>query len=61
MHIAYNVFSNQLDTEEVTVENVISDTFHKVLHSQLDLVWYALSERTKALLTDLRLFHYMIL
>ncbi|KAL0276275.1 UNVERIFIED_CONTAM: hypothetical protein PYX00_003883 [Menopon gallinae] len=48
-----------LDTDEVTVENVINSSFHKLVHSQMDPVWHALSDRTKTILADLKLFHHM--
>ncbi|XP_067003038.2 DNA repair endonuclease XPF isoform X2 [Anabrus simplex] len=49
-----------LDLEDVTVENAISKTFHKVLQLQLDPIWHQLSSKTKQLLADLRTLRTML-
>lgn len=43
-----------LDTEDVTVENAISKSFHKLLQMQLDPVWHQLSSETKQLVADMK-------
>ena len=43
-----------LDTEELTVENSISKSFHKILQRELDPIWHQLSGKTKQLVSDLK-------
>ncbi|XP_014290214.1 DNA repair endonuclease XPF [Halyomorpha halys] len=43
-----------LETEEITVENALSKSFHKLLQLQLDPVWNRLSAKTKQLIADLK-------
>ncbi|XP_069693595.1 DNA repair endonuclease XPF [Periplaneta americana] len=43
-----------LDTDELTVENAISKSFHKILQLQLDPIWHQLSMKTKQLVADLK-------
>jgi len=43
-----------LDTEELTVENSISKSFHKILQRELDPIWHQLSGKTKQLISDLK-------
>lgn len=44
----------QLDTDELTVENAVSKSFHKILQMQLDPIWHQLSMKTKQLVADLK-------
>ncbi|XP_065217330.1 DNA repair endonuclease XPF isoform X2 [Planococcus citri] len=50
-----------LDTNEVTVENAVSRSFHKLLQLQLDPVWHQLSSTTKQLLADLKTLRHILL
>lgn len=50
-----------LDTDEVTVENALSKSFHKLLQLQLDPVWHQLSSMTKQLLADLKTLRHILL
>lgn len=43
-----------LDTEELTVENSISKSFHKILQRELDPIWHQLSGKTRQLISDLK-------
>jgi len=43
-----------LDTEELTVENSISKSFHKILQRELDPIWHQLSGKTRQLVSDLK-------
>ena len=43
-----------LYTEELTVENSMSKSFHKILKRELDPVWHQLSGRSRQLITDLK-------
>eukprot|EP00092_Neocalanus_flemingeri_P022527 GFUD01024429.1.p1 GENE.GFUD01024429.1~~GFUD01024429.1.p1 ORF type:complete len:846 (-),score=291.30 GFUD01024429.1:125-2662(-) len=43
-----------LDTEELTVENSISKSFHKILQRELNPIWHQLSGKTKQLVSDLK-------
>jgi len=43
-----------LDTDELTVENAVSKSFHKILQMQLDPIWHQLSMKTKQLVADLK-------
>ena len=43
-----------LDTDELTVENAISKSFHKLLQYQLDPIWNQLSAKTKQLVADIK-------
>ncbi|CAH1389674.1 unnamed protein product [Nezara viridula] len=43
-----------LETEEITVENALSKSFHKLLQLQLDPIWNRLSAKTKQLIADLK-------
>ncbi|XP_075228902.1 DNA repair endonuclease XPF mei-9 [Lycorma delicatula] len=43
-----------LDAENITVENALSKSFHKMLMMQLDPIWHQLSSKTKQLLSDLK-------
>lgn len=43
-----------LETEEITVENALAKSFHKLLQIQLDPVWNRLSAKTKQLVADLK-------
>lgn len=54
-------FVQQLDTDEVTVENAVSRSFHKLLQLQLDPVWHQLSSNTKQLLADLKTLRHILL
>ncbi|XP_039287620.1 DNA repair endonuclease XPF [Nilaparvata lugens] len=49
-----------LDTEDITVENALSKTFHKMLQMQLDPVWHQLSGKTKQLVSDLKTIRHII-
>lgn len=51
----------QLDTDEVTVENALSRSFHKLLQIQLDPVWHRLGPDTKQLLSDLKTLRHLLL
>ena len=51
----------QLDTDDVTVENALSKSFHKLLQIQLDPVWHQLSSSTKQLLADLKTLRHVLL
>jgi len=43
-----------LDTEELTVENSISKSFHKILQRELNPIWHQLSGKTRQLVNDLK-------
>lgn len=43
-----------LDTDDLTVENAISKSFHKLLQYQLDPVWNQLSAKTRQLVADIK-------
>ncbi|GLH07493.1 DNA repair endonuclease XPF [Gryllus bimaculatus] len=43
-----------MDLDDVTVENVIARSFHKLLHQQLDPSWHQLNAQTHKLIADLR-------
>merc|ERR1719244_1206649 len=43
-----------LDTEELTVENCVSKSFHKTLQRELNPIWHQLSGKTKQLVSDLK-------
>ena len=43
-----------LDTEELTVENSMSKSFHKILQRELDPVWHQLSGKSRQLVSDLK-------
>jgi DNA excision repair protein ERCC-4 len=43
-----------IDMQEITVENCVTKKFHKILLSQLDIVWNQLSGQTKLLVSDLK-------
>jgi len=43
-----------LDTEELTVENCISKSFHKILQRELNPIWHQLSGKTRQLVSDLK-------
>lgn len=43
-----------VDLDEVTVENVIARSFHKLLQYHLDPVWHQLSAKTRQLICDIR-------
>ncbi|KAJ9583016.1 hypothetical protein L9F63_022632, partial [Diploptera punctata] len=49
-----------LDTGEITVENAITKSFHKILQLQLDPFWHQLSTCTKQLVADLRTFRLVL-
>jgi len=42
-----------LDLDEMSVENALSKSYHKIIKSQLEPVWHQLSGKTKQLITDL--------
>ena len=50
----------QLETEEITVENALSKSFHKLLQLQLDPIWNRLSAKTKQLVADLKLLRSVV-
>ncbi|CAH0391346.1 unnamed protein product [Bemisia tabaci] len=50
-----------LDTDEITVENALSKTFHKLLQMQLDPLWHQLSSTTKQLVADLKTLRHVLL
>ncbi|KAE8742861.1 hypothetical protein FOCC_FOCC011542 [Frankliniella occidentalis] len=43
-----------LDTDDLTVENAISKSFHKLLQYQLDPIWNQLSSKTRQLVADIK-------
>lgn len=43
-----------LDTDDITVENAISKSFHKLLQYQLDPIWNQLSAKTRQLVADIK-------
>ncbi|XP_023330558.1 DNA repair endonuclease XPF isoform X2 [Eurytemora carolleeae] len=43
-----------LSTEQLTVENTISKSFHKILQQELNPIWHQLSGKTKQLISDLK-------
>jgi len=43
-----------LDTSQLTVENTISKSFHKILQQELNPIWHQLSGKTKQLISDLK-------
>ena len=43
-----------LDSEELTVENSMSKSFHKILKRELDPVWHQLSGKSRQLVSDLK-------
>lgn len=43
-----------LDTDDLTVENAISKSFHKLLQYQLDPIWNQLSAKTRQLVADIK-------
>nr|CAD7202391.1 unnamed protein product [Timema douglasi] len=49
-----------LDMDDLTVENAISKSFHKVLQLQLDPIWHQLSSKTKQLVADLRTLSHIL-
>lgn len=49
-----------LDTDELTVENAVSKSFHKILQRQLDPVWHQLSMKTKQLVADLKTLRHVL-
>ncbi|XP_063242959.1 DNA repair endonuclease XPF [Bacillus rossius redtenbacheri] len=49
-----------LDTDDLTVENALSKSFHKVLQMQLDPMWHQLSTKTKQLVADLRTLGHIL-
>lgn len=50
-----------LDPEDLTVENSISKSFDKVLMSQLNPIWHQLGNKTKQLVSDLRVLRLILL
>ncbi|XP_064476918.1 DNA repair endonuclease XPF-like isoform X2 [Ornithodoros turicata] len=50
-----------LDTDEVTVENVISRSFEKVVKFQLEPIWHQLSQKTRRVVSDLRTLRTILL
>ncbi len=42
-----------LNSEELTVENSMSKSFHKILQRELDPVWHQLSGKSRQLVSDL--------
>jgi len=49
-----------LMTEELTVENVISKSFHKILQQELNPIWHQLSGKTRQLISDLKHMRNML-
>jgi len=43
-----------LPTDQLTVENTISKSFHKILQQELNPIWHQLSGKTKQLVADLK-------
>jgi len=43
-----------LNSDELTVENSMSKSFHKILQRELDPVWHQLSGKTRMLVSDLK-------
>ena len=43
-----------LNSEELTVENSMSKSFHKILQRELDPVWHQLSAKSRQLVSDLK-------
>lgn len=50
-----------LDTDEITVENAISRSFEKIVSLYLDPVWHHLSQKTRHLIADLKVFRTLSL
>ena len=43
-----------LNSEELTVENSMSKSFHKILQRELDPVWHQLSAKSRQMVSDLK-------
>ncbi|CAH1775707.1 unnamed protein product [Owenia fusiformis] len=50
-----------LDTDEVTVEYVITRDFDKVIRLQLDPFWHVLSSKTKQLISDIKTLRLILI
>lgn len=50
-----------LDTDEITVENAVTKSFHKILQLQLDPLWHQLSSSTKQLVADLKTLRLVLM
>ncbi|XP_049793067.1 DNA repair endonuclease XPF [Schistocerca nitens] len=53
--------NSSLDLDELTTENAIAKSFHKILQNQLDPVWNQLSGKTKQLVADLKTLRYILI
>lgn len=49
-----------INTEELTVENSMSKSFHKILQRELDPVWHQLSSKTRQLVNDLKTLRLLL-
>ena len=43
-----------MDSEQLTVENCVSKSFHKILQRELHPIWHQLSFKTRQLVSDLK-------
>nr|CAG4640726.1 EOG090X03DI [Eulimnadia texana] len=50
-----------IDLEEMSVENALSKSFHKIIKIQLEPVWHQLSSRTKQIISDLGTLRNLLL
>nr|CAG4638335.1 EOG090X03DI [Cyclestheria hislopi] len=50
-----------LDLDDLSVENALSKSFHKVIKFQLEPVWHQLSNKTKQLISDLQTLRTLLL
>ncbi|KAJ8962983.1 hypothetical protein NQ317_013788 [Molorchus minor] len=53
--------NNGLEMQEITVENCLTKKFHKILQSQLDIIWHQLSGKSCQLVADLKTLRHLIL
>lgn len=48
------------ELQEITVENCLTKKFHKILQSQMELVWGQLSGKSQQLIADLRTLRHLM-
>ncbi|XP_044750246.1 DNA repair endonuclease XPF [Coccinella septempunctata] len=53
--------NKSVELEEITTENCLTKKFHKILQSQLDLIWNQLSTRSRQLISDLKTLRHLII
>lgn len=50
-----------MDLDEINVENALFKNFEQMIRTQLDPVWHRVSNKTKSLVSDLKMLRKLLM